>query len=92
MSQRSVNVANEADEKPWKIIKNSKGEIEGYKCGRLGCYSDKLVPVASPHSALQLLVCPPCRWAENRWDELHRKNTSKLRGIRVGATPERLKG
>jgi len=82
VSQRSVETANMlARETPWKIHKTSTGEIEGYTCGRLGCYTDKLVACTSPHSALVLMVCLPCRWAEERWNELHRDGKSNCRGI-----------
>jgi hypothetical protein len=86
MTQTDVDAANGDDKKdtPWKIIKNSRtGNVEGYVCGRLGCHTDKLVPINSPHSALVLMVCPPCRWAEHRWDEMQTAKASKIRSIKL---------
>jgi hypothetical protein len=69
-------------DKPWRI-RGEQGDTVGYICERLGCHTDKLVAVASPHTALEMLVCMPCRWARARWDEMNCSNKSKTYQLKI---------
>jgi hypothetical protein len=69
-------------DKPWRL-RNEENEVVGYICERLGCHTDALVAVANPHSALESMVCKPCRWARARWDEMNRSGKSKSYSLKI---------